>query len=252
MTTTIEDASVALVAGGTGPLGRAVVATLAGRGLRVAVHYRSRPETAQELIAGLPGEHLVVGADLTSPGELADAVDTVEHHLGPVSVLVNAAHPGLSSPAAVADGDPAALAAQLAGVSAHAALCARVVPAMRALGRGRIIYLSGALMSRPATGFGFYGAAKAAATTLTKYLALEEGRAGITANIVAPGRVVDPSVPDELTPQQAALSDRLLERMALPRFPSPADVADGVLTLVDSPAITGQVLWLTGGEPIHG
>ncbi len=243
---------VALVAGGTGPLGRAIVTALAQRGLRVAVHYRSRPEAAKELIEALPGGHLAVGADLTDPAALDEAVSQVERELGPITVLVNAAHPGNHSIGPVAGGDPAVLKAQLEAVSAHAALCSRVVPGMREAGRGRVVYLSGALMSRPAPGFGAYGAAKSAATVLTKYLALEEGRHGITANIVAPGRVVDPDEEADLTPEQVKLSAQLLERIALPWFPSPADVAASVLTLVDSPAITGQVLWVTGGEPING
>lgn len=246
----VRAGDVALVAGGTGPLGRAVAAGLAARGLRVAVHGRTRLDVAKELAAQWPGEHLAVGADLTDPDGPEHAVSTVERTLGSIAVLVNAAHPGLSSPAAVADTDPDVLATQLGAVTAHARLCRRVVPGMRALRRGRVVYLSGALMSRPAPGFGAYGAAKAAATTLTRYLALEEGRNGITANVVAPGRVVDPQDATPLTAQQRALSERLLERMALPGFPSPQDVADAVLSLVDSPAITGQVLWVTGGEPI--
>ncbi|GAB6896971.1 SDR family NAD(P)-dependent oxidoreductase [Kineosporia succinea] len=304
---------VALVAGGTGPIGRAVATALAARGFRVAVHYRSRPDTAQALVAGLPAPppaspgasapptslptppppsapepadaslmtrpstaqpsaaplagdspetgrsvtvqpvqpvHLAVGADLTAPGAVEALVATVEEALGPVAVLVNAAHPGLSAPVPMADPDPGALAGQLAAVAAHAALCARVVPGMRKAGNGRVVYLSGALMARPAPGFGYYGAAKAAATTLTRYLALEEGTHGITANIVAPGRVVDPGEPEDLTPEQADLSERLLQRMALGVFPSPADIARAVVTLVESPAVTGQTLWLTGGEPI--
>jgi NAD(P)-dependent dehydrogenase (short-subunit alcohol dehydrogenase family) len=218
----------------------------------VALHYRSRPEAAKSLIDGLSGEHLAVGADLTEPAELEEAVARVERELGPVAVLVNAAHPGNHPLGPVAGGDPAVLRAQLEAVTVHAALCSRVVPGMRAAGRGRVVYLSGALMSRPAPGFGAYAAAKSAATALTKYLALEEGQNGITANIVAPGRVVDPDEEADLTPEQAELSAQLLERMALPRFPSPADVAASVLTLVESPAITGQVLWVTGGEPING
>ncbi|MFI5893493.1 SDR family NAD(P)-dependent oxidoreductase [Actinoplanes sp. NPDC051513] len=240
--------AVALVAGGTGPIGRAVAVALADEGFRVAVHYRSRPEVAEEVVAGLPGEHLTVAADLGDPA----AVSRLGDEVGRVAVLVNAAHPALRTPAPVAETAAPDLAAQLAGVQAHAALCAQVVPGMRDRGWGRIVYVSGALMSRPAPGLGAYGAAKAAATVLTRYLALEEGRHGITANVVAPGRVVDPDEDEELTPAQAALAARLLERMALPTFPTPAEVAAAVLTLVRSPALTGQTLWVTGGEPIGG
>jgi NAD(P)-dependent dehydrogenase (short-subunit alcohol dehydrogenase family) len=245
--------TVALVAGGTGPIGRAVAGRLAEQGYQVAVHFRSRPDEAVDIVAGLPGPaHCAVGADLNDPAALEAAVSRVETELGPITVLVNAAHPGLRTPAVVAETTAPDLAAQLAGVQAHAALCARLVPGMRAGGWGRVVYVAGALMARPAPGLGAYGAAKSAATVLTRYLALEEGRHGITANVVAPGRVVDPSADEQLTPEQAAFSAVLLDRMALAAFPSPAEVAGAVLTLVESGALTGQTLWITGGEPIGG
>ncbi|MEU6539939.1 SDR family oxidoreductase [Streptomyces sp. NPDC047000] len=241
---------VALVAGATGPVGRAVAAALAARGTRVAVHYRGRRAEAERVAAALPGRHLAVGADLTDPAALEAAVSAAEERLGPVGVLVNAAHPALSVPAPVAETDPAVLAGHLAAVGVHAALCTRLVPGMRARGWGRVVYVSGALMARPATGFGAYGAAKAAATVLTRYLAWEEGRAGITANVVAPGRVVDPADDTPLTGALAGLSDALRQRMALPDFPTPAQVADAVTGLLDAEAITGQTVWVTGGEPV--
>ncbi|WP_306205450.1 SDR family NAD(P)-dependent oxidoreductase [Actinoplanes sp. RD1] len=218
--------TVAVVAGGTGPIGKAVASRLAAAGFQVAVLAR---------------------ADLA---DVDSAITGIEQSLGPVGVLVNAAHPRLHTPAPVASIDPADLAAHLGAVQLHAALCARVVPGMRSAGWGRVVYLSGALMARPVAGRGAYGAAKAAASVLTRYLALEEGRHGITANIVAPGRVADPG--EELSPEQEALAERLRETLALPDFPDPDDVADAVHTLVNLGALTGQTLWVTGGEPIHG
>ncbi|MFF2653691.1 SDR family NAD(P)-dependent oxidoreductase [Streptomyces sp. NPDC058045] len=245
---------VALVAGGTGPIGRAVAARLAGSGLAVALHHREpRRATAQDIVSGLPGgQHLAVAAELTRPEAVDAAVSEVERRLGPVDVLVNAAHPRPGGNAPVADTSPEVLAAHLSAVGAHAALCARVVPGMRAGNWGRVVYVSGALMARPAAGFGAYGAAKAAATALTRCLAWEEGRAGITANVVAPGRVVDPAEEQPLTPEQAELSRALARRMALPDFPTPAQVADAVAMLLGADAITGQTIWVTGGEPITG
>jgi 3-oxoacyl-[acyl-carrier protein] reductase len=246
------DGRVALVAGATGPIGVAVCATLAERGAEVAVHYHSRPDAATALVGGLPGRHTVVGGDLADVDSAAAVVAEVADRLGPVTVLVNAAHPHLGATAPVADLEPAELRRQLGAVEAHAALCAASVPSMRAARWGRIVFVAGALMSRPAPGFGAYGAAKAAASVLTRYLALEEGRAGITANIVAPGRVVDPADDEPLSPALEQLAERLLERMALAAFPSPAQVAAVVAQLVGpaGDAVTGQTIFVTGGEPI--
>jgi NAD(P)-dependent dehydrogenase (short-subunit alcohol dehydrogenase family) len=242
---------VAFVAGATGTLGRAIAAELAALGATVVLHFRSDRAAAVALAASLPGEHPVVQADLDDPAALEAAVAEAEALAGPVLVLVNTAHAGHGI-VPVAELTPAQLDAQFASVKLHAALIARVVPGMRAAGWGRVVYISGALMARPHPGFGMYGAAKSAAAALTRYLAIEEGRNGITANVVAPGRVVDPAVETELDPERQALSDRLLERTALGAFPSPLDVAQVVSMLVGpgSGALTGQTMWVTGGEPI--
>lgn len=241
---------VAFVAGATGPLGRAVVTALAAGGTRVGVHCHRDEAGAEELCAAVPGELLPVAADLTDEAALEAAARSVEEAFGPVGILVNAAHPRRDDHRAVADTAAGDLLSQFAGAAGHAALLRRFVPGMRAAGSGRIVYVSGALMTRPAPGHGAYGAAKAAASVLTRYTALEEGRYGITANVVAPGRVVDPDAEEELGPDRAALSATLLERMALPAFPTPQEVADAVLGLLAAPYVTGQTLWVTGGEPI--
>ncbi|MBM7518576.1 SDR family NAD(P)-dependent oxidoreductase [Nocardioides nitrophenolicus] len=233
---------VALVAGATGPIGRAVVRALAADGARVAALSRSGDR--------VDGCVQALACDLGDPAALDAALSAVEAGSGPVEILVNAAHPPAGFGTPVAELDPGVLAAQLAGAAAHAALCARVVPGMRRLGRGRVVYVAGASMARPLPGAGGYAAAKAAGAALTRQLALEEGTAGITANVVAPGRVLDPESASEPSASAAALGQELARRLALPTFPSPDDVAAAVRLLVASPALTGQTLWVTGGEPI--
>jgi NAD(P)-dependent dehydrogenase (short-subunit alcohol dehydrogenase family) len=225
---------------------------LRAAGASVAVHCQNNIAAARELADSLPGVSVAVAADLTDPAALNEAVGTVEAKLGPVGVVVNAAHARLPGACPVSELDLILLQEQLAGVLGHAALCRRVVPGMRAAGSGRIIYVSGALAARPAAGFGAYGAAKSAATTLTKYLALEEGRFGITANVVAPGRVVDEAGTAEMDPERNDLAEKLRGQLALNGFPSPQDVADVIAMFAGpaSDAVTGQVVWVTGGEPI--
>ena len=242
---------VAFVAGATGTLGREICRALAALGASIAVHCRGDRPGAEGLAAALPGRLVVVQADLADPAALAGAFATVEAALGPVTVLVNTTHEAHGI-VPVAELTRDMLDSQFASVTVHAALCGRAVPGMRAAGWGRVVYVSGALMTRPYPGFGAYGAAKAAATTLTRYLSLDEGRNGITANVVAPGRVVDPDDEDDLDEARQALSDRLLERTALGAFPTPAEVAQVVAMLVGpgSGALSGQTMWVTGGEPI--
>ncbi|NHI15991.1 SDR family NAD(P)-dependent oxidoreductase [Microbacterium excoecariae] len=240
---------VVFVAGGAGVIGAATCRAMAAEGARVVVHCRSRIDHARVLAASLPTPAIAVSADLTNPEELAAALAEAVAALGPIDVVVDAAHPG-QEVAAVADLTPGILREQFSGALGFQALCAGVVPAMRDGAWGRIVYVSGALMARPAPGFGAYGAAKSAATTLARYLALEEGRHGITVNVVAPGRVVDPTDETPLDVEHAELAARLLERMALPGFPSPDDVARAIVALTAQGAVTGQTVWVTGGEPI--
>lgn len=253
------DAPVVLIAGSTGPLGRATARELVARGHRVALHCHRSRATADELAADLNSGSgpdagrdaaRVFAADLTTARAASALVASVQEW-APLGGLVNAAHPAESAVAPVAELGLDAIEAQLAAVTLHAALCQAVVPGFRERGSGAIVYVAGALMTRPAPGFGAFGAAKAAATTLTRYLALEEGRNGIRANIVAPGRV-EPDEPEILDEEWARLEQQLRDRTAFGAFPTSGDVARAVATLIgpEGAMLTGQTLWVTGGEPI--
>ncbi|MEU8201011.1 SDR family oxidoreductase [Streptosporangium sp. NPDC049046] len=241
---------VALVAGGTGAIGRHVATGLAAAGAAVAVHCHRSAGQAAEIVRECGGG-LAVCAALPGPRSADRLVSTVEAELGPVTILVNAAEPaGAAGVAAVADIEPGTLERHLDGVRAHHELCRRVLPGMRAAGFGRIVFVSGALMARPMPGMGAYAAAKAAASVLTRYVAAEEGRYGITANVVAPGRVAEPDAGEPDDPALRELSEALRRRMALPRFPAPREVARTVVALVspEFDQVTGQTVWMTGGE----
>lgn len=239
----------ALVAGGTGALGREIVSALQSADIAVAVHWRSNRDEAELLAAQHPSS-FAVGANLTD----ADSVDalfaSVESVAGAPSILVNTVHPSGLIPDDVASTPPRALERELDGLRIHHLLCSRAIPAMRADGYGRIVYIGGASTHRPVCGFGAFAATKAAASTLTRYIADECGRDGITANTIAPGRLVD-SV-DVLEEEHAAESERLLARTALGRFDTMREVASMVLALTTPgfSSVTGQTLWMAGGESL--
>lgn len=237
---------VALVAGATGAIGHHVVAELAAAGAAVAVHYRRAGETARALAEAHPGA-IAVGAELPGAAATEALFAAVERALGPVTILVNAVDPGVPAPAPVAELSDETLDGSLEGVRVHHQLCRRAVPGMRAAGGGRIVFLSGALAERPAAGMAAYGSAKAAAAVLTRYLALEEGRHGITANVVAPGRVVEPDAPEPDDPVLRRLAAARREQSARGRFPTPREVARTVAALAgpELAHLTGQTLFVT-------
>lgn len=237
---------VALVAGATGAIGRHVVAELAAAGAAVAVHHRRGTATADALVAAHPGA-IAVAAELPGAAQTDALFAAVEQRLGPVTILVNAVDPGVPTPTPVADLADAGLAGCLEGVHVHHQLCRRAIPAMRDAGHGRIVFLAGATMDRPAAGMAAYASGKAAASVLTRYLALEEGRHGITANVVAPGRVAEPDAPEPDDPALRRLSATARDASALGRFPTPREVASTVAALA-SPGLahlTGQTIYVT-------
>jgi NAD(P)-dependent dehydrogenase (short-subunit alcohol dehydrogenase family) len=242
---------VALVAGGSGALGSSVARGLAAAGAAVAVQYRGNREAAEAVASACDGA-IAVRAELTDPDAVERLFAEVSDRLGPPTVLVNAAHPGGPEATPVAELTPAALEVHLDGLRAYHLLCRGVLPGMRAAGFGRIVFVAGALMARPVPGLAAYGASKAAATTFTRFIALEEGRHGITANVVAPGRIVHEDEPEPEDPALRALAAKLLERMAFDHWPTYDEVAATIvsLTLPALSPLTGQTLWPTGGEPI--
>jgi len=246
---------VALVCGATGPVGRELCRQLASRGAAVAAHCRTHHERAEQLVRELPGSsrHVWVRGDLTDPGQAAAAVAAAHRSIGPPDVLVDAAYPAAGS-RLVRDSDAADLERHLDGFRMHVNACRAVLPGMRASGRGRIILIAGALASRVFPGFAFYAGMKAGLVALARTLALEEGQAGITVNVIAPGRLEsgDGAVAAVADPAFGALDAVSTLRAALPRVAAPRDVASLASFLASdaAAAVTGQVVYLASGEPV--
>jgi len=134
-------------------------------------------------------------------------------------------------------------------------LCTRaVVPAMKTAGWGRIVNISsGAGRSVSLTGIQAYTSAKAGQIGLTRQMAHELGRFGITVNCIAPGFVrSNPASEAQWQSYGDEGQRRVLERIALRRLGTPDDIANGVRFFVSSSAswITGQVLSIDGGTAL--
>jgi 3-oxoacyl-[acyl-carrier protein] reductase len=127
-----------------------------------------------------------------------------------------------------------------------------VAPGMKAARGGRIVNISsGAGLGISLTGIQAYASAKAAQIGLTRQLAHELGPWGITVNNIAPGFVrSNPTTEKQWESYGEGGQRALIDRIALKRLGSPADIAYGVLFFASEYAgwITGQVLSIDGGK----
>ena len=182
-----------LVTGASRGIGRAVAATFAAAGDRVAVHYGRSREDAQAVLGSLPGEgHVLVQADMTSADEVAAAVDSAAEQLGGLDVLVNNAGVFQAAPPVGTSYQhwqavwSRTLATNLTG-AANATFCA--VPHLVRAGGGAVVNVSsrGAFRGEPDNPA--YGASKAGLNAFAQSMALVLAPHGISVTCVAPGFV---------------------------------------------------------------
>lgn len=236
---------VAMVTGGASPIGAACSRALARLGARVAVGYVNGKEAAENLADELgadTGAATALRVDVADPGAVDDAFTAVEMSLGPVTVLVNNAGVVKDGPLLrLEEADwRHVLDVNLTGSYRTAR---RAMPAMLRAGFGRIVNI-GSVSADAGTPFQTnYAASKAGLVGLTRSLAHEVSRMGITANVVAPG-LLD-------TPMTAHLGqharDAILSRVWTRRSARPDEVAAAVAFCCTCAYFNGQTIRLDGG-----
>ena len=245
----------AIVTGAAHGFGRAISRAFAARGADVwacdvlADELRETEASCRD--AG--GSCHAVIADVRDRAAVAACVATASAAAGRVDVLVNNAggvlgQVGRPLELITPDEWQAIFDVNVTG----AFYCSQAVaPGMKAAGRGRIVNISsGAGLGISLTGIQAYASAKAAQIGLTRQLAHELGPWGITVNNVAPGFVLsNPTTAQQWESYGAEGQQRLIERIALRRIGTPADIAHAVLFFASEYAawITGQVLSVNGG-----
>ena len=234
----------AVVTGASRGIGAACAKALAADGWPVVVNYRGSAEAAHATVAEIEaegGEALAVQADVASPEAIGELFGAAETWRGRVLVLINNA--GIT-----ADG----LAAQLddddwdrvleTNLSATFRLTRRALRPMLRARYGRIVNVTSVSGLRGVTGQANYSASKAGMVGLTRTVAREVARRGITVNAVAPG-VIE-------TDMTAGLdANGVLGTIPAGRVGTVEDVAGCVTFLVSDAAayVTGAVLSVDGG-----
>ncbi len=261
---------VALVTGGSRGLGRADALTLGGAGADVVIadiQVESDPgedaerygplaqaaraqgfvyseATARE-IAELGRRSAAIKCDVTDRADVAAAVARVVADFGSVDILVNNAGT-LDHLAQLPDQSPELWERDLRVNLTGAFNCAQAVwPHMRERGWGRIVNMASVAGTLGGFGQASYAATKAGLLGLTRTLALEGARHGITCNAVVPG-IIGTEAFNFGDPQ---MNERMIRRTAMRRPGHPQDVANAIAFLCSDLAsyITGVGLNVSGG-----
>lgn len=244
MTAPLEG-KTAIVTGSARNIGRAIALALAADGARVAVNARSSRAEIEAVVGEIRqqgGEATAVLADVTDSDQVDAMFAEVMRAFGRVDVLVNNA--AIRREAPIADISLADWREVLSSILDASFLCARAAAAVMGEG-GRIINIGGLSAHAGAADRVHVVTAKAGLVGLTKALAIELAPRGITANLVAPGRIAT----DRRASGGAQPSHHAHHKSPLGLEGSPEDVAAMVLHL-SGPAgryVTGQTIHVNGG-----
>jgi len=236
----------AFVGGGGRGLGRAIAQALARDGYEVWVSSRTRSEleAVRAEIERAGGRCHIQDADLSSPDDTAAAIASAHQRMGSIGVLVccAGAHPH-NYPVEEYPVEYWRFMLEINLGSVFYAVRA-AVPIMKAQGHGRIINISSVAGKVGPPSASAYVAAKHGVLGLTRGLASELGRFGITVNALCPG-----FVDTQMTAHKTALRAWAIERAPVGRVVEADEVAALVVHLAGpgAGAITGQAISVCGG-----
>lgn len=220
----------------------AVTGASSGIGLRTAETLESLGATVAGIdLRTAEAPRLSVAGDVADEHDVHACFDTIERELGPVDMLVTCAGVFVPTPISelTADDWRRTLEINLTGTF----LCARrALAPMRRRGFGRVVTISsGAGLDGGTEACAHYAASKGGVIALTKALAKEVARDGVTVNCVAPRTI--------RTPMIAGLEPELEPTIPVGRLGEPDDVAAAVAFLCSAHAgyVTGEVFVLNGG-----
>jgi 2-hydroxycyclohexanecarboxyl-CoA dehydrogenase len=251
------DNQTVIVTGGGGGIGGATCRRFAREGASVAVFdvNLDAGEKVAEAIRAEGGQARAYRCDITDRSSVDAAVAATEAELGPVTVLVNNAGWDVFKPflKTVPTEWERLIAINLTGAlhMLHA-----VLPGMAERRRGRIVNVASDAARGGSSGEAVYSACKGGLVALSKTLAREHARQGITVNVVCPGPTDTALLAGvaEGARDPAKLLEAFRSAIPLGRLGQPDDLAGAIAFFGSDDAgfITGQVVSVSGGLTMHG
>jgi 3-oxoacyl-[acyl-carrier protein] reductase len=231
------------VTGASRGIGAAVARALAADGWPVGVNFRSDEEGAARVVSAIEehgGQAFAVRGDISDPSAPEEIFTQLEERFGPVLVLVNNAGvraDGLSPQIDDDDWDRV-LSTNLSGAFRTTR---RALKGMLRARYGRVVNVASIVGTHANPGQANYAASKAGLIGMTKTVAAEVARRGITVNAVAPGYVE--------TEMLSGLNGNFLEAVPARRLGTPEEIAECVRFLASDGAsyVTGTTLTVDGG-----
>jgi pteridine reductase len=237
------DGRVAIVTGGAVRLGKALALALAEQGVRLAIHYGSSAGPAEDAVAeikAMGSDALAIQADLRVPGQTSSIVERAAAHFGQVDILVNSAaifEPGNWDDTTEDNWDRHFAINVKSPFFLSQAFATQVGPERV----GHIVNIADWRGFRPGPDHMAYTLTKAAVIAMTKSMALALAP-NIQVNAIAPGLILPPPGRDQSYLKQKA------EQIPAQRVGSPKEIANTLLYLLHSDFVTGDLLFVTGGE----
>lgn len=241
---------VAAVTGGASGIGLGVARQLVADGHRVAVLDRNA-EAATAAAAALVADGataLAVEVDVADRGSVEAAYARVRTELGPIEILVTSA--GIEAFTPLLEITPEAwdrlVAVNLTGTFTCVQLA---VPDMLAAGWGRIVTIASSSAQSGAPKMAHYTASKGGVISLTRSLAVELARKGITVNSVSPSLVDTPMAREAEAAGDFPGVDVVGSMVPVGRAGTPEDMAAACAFLCSDAAsyVTGQIVGVNGG-----
>ena len=241
---------VAVVTGGASGIGLGVARSLTADGHGVALADRdvAGAESAAEQLREEGARAIAVEVDVADRTSVAAGFDRVRSELGPIEILVTSA--GIESFTPVLDitdeGWDRIIAVNLTGTFS----CVQAaLPDMLASGWGRIVTISSSSAQSGAPNMAHYAASKGGVIGLTKALAVELARSGITVNTIPPSLVDTPMARKAEAAGDFPGVDVVGPMVPLGRAGTPADIGSACAFLCSDGGsyITGQVIGVNGG-----